>query len=521
MSLNEFLGDNALGSWADEMDALPSAPAPRTDEERAREFGRSDFSSRPDRAPLPPREDVPLPTQPPYTAFVGNLAFDMSDMELEEFFAPHKTVSVKIITDRDGKPKGFGYVEFVELEGLKDALAKSGGTLSHRTVRVNVAEPPKERDRDRFGGGGGGFDDDKFMGNWRRDGPLPSSEPPSRGGRGGSGFGFRDGPPAGDDEGPRRGARFMPGTDTDRERERPELNGDWRSSRASMPPPPPLERERDGRRGFGALESSGAADAEETWTKGSKFRPSPSGSDSGSVGRKFGSGFSERSASGAGSGTATPPIAEEGDWRSRARPALPTERQGSFERSPTNSTPPTPQLARRKLELLPRSGTASTVATPLASPSQASTFPTGSRSNPFGTAKPVDVSAREREVEERISKEREEVSSTLTRHPLSRETSRQPTARGGDHPHPLSRETSRQASTRSAHAPRKSSSPPASATVRPAFSFANAAKKAAEAADAPATQNPKDAQSNSKEEGGKDSGSSLEQTTEKVAQIVV
>jgi RNA recognition motif len=34
---------------------------------------------------------------------------------------------VKIISDRDGKPKGFGYVEFVELDGLKDALAKSGG----------------------------------------------------------------------------------------------------------------------------------------------------------------------------------------------------------------------------------------------------------------------------------------------------------------------------------------------------------------------------------------------------------
>jgi translation initiation factor 4B len=206
----------------------------------------------------------------------------------------------------------------------------------------------------------------------------------------------------------------------------------------------------------------------------------------------------------------------------------------------TNSTPPTPQLSRRKLELLPRSGAASTVATPLASPSHGSTFPTGSRANPFGTAKsvspfivilihvltahhrPVDVSAREREVEERISKERDETSATVTRHPVSRETSRQPTARGGDHPHPLSRETSLQASTRTPQAPRKSSSPPASATVRPAFSFANAAKKAAEAADAPATQSPKEAQSqNSTEEGGKDSGSTLEQTTEKVAQLVV
>lgn len=80
----------------------------------------------------------------------------MSDIELEEFFSPHKvgvlspckisllifsqTVSVKIITDRDGKPKGFGYVEFVELEGLKDALSKSGAvrqaleSLLHRLI---------------------------------------------------------------------------------------------------------------------------------------------------------------------------------------------------------------------------------------------------------------------------------------------------------------------------------------------------------------------------------------------------
>lgn len=39
-----------------------------------------------DRGPLVHREDLPLPTEPPYTAFVGNLAFDLTDMDLEEFF---------------------------------------------------------------------------------------------------------------------------------------------------------------------------------------------------------------------------------------------------------------------------------------------------------------------------------------------------------------------------------------------------------------------------------------------------
>lgn len=46
-----------------------------------------------DRAQFPPREDLPLPTQPPYTAFVGNLAFDLTDTELEEFFSPLKVCS--------------------------------------------------------------------------------------------------------------------------------------------------------------------------------------------------------------------------------------------------------------------------------------------------------------------------------------------------------------------------------------------------------------------------------------------
>lgn len=39
-----------------------------------------------DRQAFPPREDLPLPTQPPYTAFVGNLAFDLTERDLETFF---------------------------------------------------------------------------------------------------------------------------------------------------------------------------------------------------------------------------------------------------------------------------------------------------------------------------------------------------------------------------------------------------------------------------------------------------
>ena len=96
-----------------------------------------------DRQLGPPREDIPIPTQPPYTAFVGNLAFDLTENELEQFFSGIKVSecsflfderlyesmqvkSVKIIKSKDEKPKGFGYIEFEDVDGLKDALLKTG-----------------------------------------------------------------------------------------------------------------------------------------------------------------------------------------------------------------------------------------------------------------------------------------------------------------------------------------------------------------------------------------------------------
>ena len=122
------------------------------------------------------------------------------------------------------------------------------------------------------------------------------------------------------------------------------------------------------------------------------------------------------------------------------------------------------------------------------------------------------MSGREKEVEERISKERDDAAtSTVARHPLSRETSRQANTRAD---HPLSRETSRQSTTRGPP-PRKSSSPPASATVRPAFSFANAAKKAAEPKEG------KEGQPQSPKEDNAKNSSAPEQVTEKAARTAV
>ena len=85
---------------------------------------------------------MPLPTQPPYTAHIGNLAFELTEKEIEDYFEGCTVISVRIMKDRmDNRPKGFGYVEFEDLESLKKALTLADGQLAGRTIRISVAEP--------------------------------------------------------------------------------------------------------------------------------------------------------------------------------------------------------------------------------------------------------------------------------------------------------------------------------------------------------------------------------------------
>src|SRR5438045_1295986 len=88
------------------------------------------------------REQLPLPDKPPYTAHIGNLSFDATQADVQEFFAGCDVVSIRIVEDKvEMKPKGFGYVEFGSLAGLKKALELSGSQFSGRSIRISVAEP--------------------------------------------------------------------------------------------------------------------------------------------------------------------------------------------------------------------------------------------------------------------------------------------------------------------------------------------------------------------------------------------
>jgi len=88
------------------------------------------------------REQLPLPTKPPYTAHLGNLSFDATEGDVQDFFTGCSVTSVRIVEDKlERKPKGFGYVEFGSLDGLKKALELNGQQFQGRNIRISVADP--------------------------------------------------------------------------------------------------------------------------------------------------------------------------------------------------------------------------------------------------------------------------------------------------------------------------------------------------------------------------------------------
>ena len=90
--------------------------------------------------------------------YVGNLAYQVSDADLEQLFAGFGIVqSAQVIQDRaTGRSKGFG---FVEMSSEAEAQAAIQGLHNHevngRHLTVNEAKPRESRGGGSGGGGGG------------------------------------------------------------------------------------------------------------------------------------------------------------------------------------------------------------------------------------------------------------------------------------------------------------------------------------------------------------------------------
>ncbi|BFZ22692.1 hypothetical protein BsWGS_25731 [Bradybaena similaris] len=153
-------------------------------------FDRSMLPTAP-KAALGPKVDLSqIPTNGPFSAYVGNIPYDAKESDLMQFFSKLDVDTVRLIYD-GGRPKGYAYVDFKNRDSLLEALTYHEKDYMGRAIRVDLATEKNQDTR----GGPRGNEPDRTEGDWRRSKPASdggsSFRDSDRGGRYGD-RGFSD-----------------------------------------------------------------------------------------------------------------------------------------------------------------------------------------------------------------------------------------------------------------------------------------------------------------------------------------
>uniref|UniRef100_A0A8C2FCJ7 Eukaryotic translation initiation factor 4B n=1 Tax=Cyprinus carpio TaxID=7962 RepID=A0A8C2FCJ7_CYPCA len=403
LTLTDFLADDSGGnappsyaptkptSWADETDDLEGdvTTSWHTEDDvyRAPPIDRSILPTAPRAAREPNIDRSRLPRSPPYTAFLGNLPYDVSEESIKNFFRGLSISAVRLPREPSNpeRLKGFGYAEFDDIESLLRALSLNEENLGNRRIRVDIADQSNEKERDdRSVSGRDRNRSERDMGPDKTDSD------------------WRARPKSDSDDGPRRDDAFG-----ERSRDRYES-----------------DRSRDGQRWDNDRYDGGRDRYRERYDDRER-KDYDRGYDSRGGGRRpFGSGFrrdyDDRRDDGRG---------KRYERRDERR-----EDRGAFNLSGSSKQTglclclgPT---QRPKLNLKPRSVPKEEEQSsgPIASSGRAASI--------FGGAKPVDTAAKEREVEERLKKEQERLQRQLeedkSRGPERKPRERHPSWRSED-----------------------------------------------------------------------------------------
>ncbi|XP_064821670.1 eukaryotic translation initiation factor 4B-like isoform X7 [Oncorhynchus masou masou] len=430
-------------SWADETDDLEGDVSTSwhtgEDSYRAPAIDRNILPTAPRSAREPNVDRSRLPRSPPYTAFLGNLPYDVSEESIKDFFRGLAISAVRLPREPSNpeRLKGFGYAEFDDVDSLLRALTLNEENLGNRRIRVDIADQSNDKEgrdngqmggRDRMGRMGDMAGPDKTdSDDWRARPTADADDGPPK--REESAFGSRD--RYGDRDGLRRDDRGFGDRGGDRDRG---FGG----------------RDRYDDRGG----ENGGETIAQNLTDRHQSRPAfGSRRDRDDGGRRaFGSGYRRDDDDQSGGG---------GGSRYGARDRYGGDREGRYERQDEGREErgeggPT---ERPKLVLKPRSMAkeeqpAGSGGAPPAAPAAARS---SSRASIFGAAKPVDTAAKEREVEEKLQRQLEEDQSKgFDRKPRNRD--RDPSWRNEEPPSERSRtgsESSHPGSTSGGRASRR------------------------------------------------------------------
>ncbi|XP_022058638.1 eukaryotic translation initiation factor 4Ba isoform X1 [Acanthochromis polyacanthus] len=440
LTLTDFLAEDSGGSsvppsypakstsWADETDDLDGdvSTSWHTEEDtyRAPPIDRSILPTAPRSAREPNIDRSRLPRSPPYTAFLGNLPYDVTEDSIKDFFRGLAISAVRLPREPSNpeRLKGFGYAEFDDVESLLRALSLNEENLGNRRIRVDIADQSNDKERDSGPMGGrdrggrmGDMGPDKTDSDWRA---RPSADADDGPPRRDDAFGERSRDRYESDRGPRRdNDRYDGGRDRYRDRYDDRDRRDRFDDRDRRDRYDDRDRRDYDRGGYDSRGGGGR--------------------------RAFGSGFRRDYDDSRGSSDRYGDRERYGD------------RDDRYDRRDDRREDRGPQQ-RPKLNLKPRSvpkeeeGTGGGGGTsPAAAPSSSSRT-----SSIFGAAKPVDTAAKEREVEERLKKEEERLQRQLEedkgRGPERKMRDRDPSWRNEEPPAERSRtgsESSQQGST--------------------------------------------------------------------------
>ncbi|CAI5765052.1 eukaryotic translation initiation factor 4B [Podarcis lilfordi] len=212
LTLTDFLAEDGGGaptfvpkpvSWADETDDLEgdvSTTWHSNDDDvyRAPPIDRSILPTAPRAAREPNIDRSRLPKSPPYTAFLGNLPYDVSEESIKDFFRGLNISAVRLPREPSNpeRLKGFGYAEFEDLDSMLRALSLNEESLGNRRIRVDIADQAQDKDRDDRSFGRDrdrNRDSERFETDWRARPATDSfDDPPPRRGEDSFGDRYRD-----------------------------------------------------------------------------------------------------------------------------------------------------------------------------------------------------------------------------------------------------------------------------------------------------------------------------------------